>query len=85
MSLDFSLSWLEECIKESELDVIVITNHNLFDIDNFYLIKEHLKSLKRLIAIYPGMEFDVEDFTGVQNTIVSAVNPKLREFMEHST
>ncbi|VGO20762.1 PHP domain-containing protein [Pontiella sulfatireligans] len=52
----FSLSKLNEYISSREIDGIAITNHNLFDLDQFNQIKETVP-----IQVFPGIEIDVDD------------------------
>ncbi|WP_215388120.1 hypothetical protein [Staphylococcus aureus] len=56
---DFSYSpkWLKRYVQEAELDAIAITNHDLFDKDNYYEIVELLKDIK----VFPGIELSLED------------------------
>lgn len=51
----FSLKRLGEYVKERELNAIAITNHNLFDKDNYETIKNYLS-----IAVFPGIEVDLD-------------------------
>lgn len=53
-SFDFSIETLISYVNTRKLDCIAVTNHNLFDVDQFYDIKSKLE-----IAIYPGIEIDL--------------------------
>jgi len=55
---DFSLEWLRDYVTEAKLDSIAITNHDLFDLDNYLEIKESLEELN--CVVYPGMELSLE-------------------------
>lgn len=51
----YSSKWLEKYIQEAELDAIAITNHDLFDYENFQEIKNHLADTK----VFPGIELSL--------------------------
>lgn len=51
----FSLNALEEYVKKLEIDCIAITNHNLFDKNQFEIISRTLE-----IKVFPGIEIDLE-------------------------
>ncbi len=55
-SFIFSLEKVKEYVEKKEIDVIAITNHNLFDINNYNIIKDSLD-----ILVLPGMEVDLEN------------------------
>lgn len=52
---DFSIENLKAYIKVRKIDCIAITNHNLFDMEQFNYIKSSLD-----IVVYPGVEVDLE-------------------------
>ncbi|MBV6375457.1 histidinol-phosphatase [Enterococcus casseliflavus] len=52
---DFSLEKLKEYVKTRKIDAIAITNHNVFDEEQFNLIKKELD-----IVVFPGVEIDLE-------------------------
>lgn len=52
---DFSLEKLKEYVTERKIDAIAITNHNVFDEEQFNLIKKELD-----IVVFPGVEIDLE-------------------------
>ncbi len=52
----FSLDWLKKYIKTTELDAIAITNHDLFDKENFDEISKNLDNVK----VYPGIELTLD-------------------------
>lgn len=52
---EFSLSKLQEYVEKLSIDCIAITNHNLFDLEQFNQISEQLD-----ITILPGIEIDIE-------------------------
>ncbi|MFG1485117.1 PHP domain-containing protein [Halobacteriovorax sp. RZ-1] len=51
----FSIDTLKSYVKDAELDAIAITNHNLFDKEQFLKIRNELE-----IKVFPGIEIDVE-------------------------
>ncbi|HFU4122165.1 TPA: hypothetical protein ACGO7R_000062 [Streptococcus suis] len=53
---EFSLDWLKEYIKSTNLDAIAITNHDLFDKENFEGITVALGEVK----VYPGIELTLD-------------------------
>lgn len=52
---EFSIDLLESYVTNREIDCIAITNHNLFDKEQFDSIKDKLN-----IVVYPGIEIDLE-------------------------
>lgn len=52
----FSLESLKKYVTENELDAIAITNHNLFDREQYDLISQCLE-----IKVFPGIEVDLEN------------------------
>lgn len=52
---NFSLDVLEKYVINRQIDCIAITNHNMFDMQQFQDIKERLN-----ITVYPGVEVDLE-------------------------
>lgn len=53
---EFDIEKLKEYVEVAKLDAIAITNHNLFDKDQFNQIKENLG-----IKVFPGVEVDLEN------------------------
>ncbi len=54
-SFEFSLGSLKGYVSSAKLDAIAITNHNMFDLEQFKEIKEELE-----IFVYPGIEIDID-------------------------
>lgn len=52
---DFCMEKLEEYVDLASLDAIAITNHNVFDLAQYELIRNTLK-----IVVFPGIEIDLE-------------------------
>ena len=52
---DFSLEKLKEYVIAAEIDCIAITNHNLFDKEQFEFIASSLQ-----ITVLPGIEIDLD-------------------------
>ncbi|HOE39964.1 MAG TPA: hypothetical protein PLY69_10330 [Bacteroidales bacterium] len=52
---DFSISKLQEYVEKLSIDCIAITNHNLFDLEQFNQISEQIE-----ITVLPGIEIDIE-------------------------
>lgn len=57
VDFDFNLVKFQEYIDSLSIDAIAITNHNLFDLDQFKKISETLKN----VVVFPGIEIDFED------------------------
>lgn len=55
---EFSLEWLRDYVSKAKLDAIAITNHDLFDKENYLEIKRSLEKLN--CKVYPGMELSLE-------------------------
>lgn len=81
---DFNPDWLIEYVKTAHLDAIAITNHNLFDIDNFNRIKEIFKNINSDIAIFPGVELDISGghslliYDDNEHTVNELINANIR-------
>ena len=57
--LDFSKERLKNYVSKLELKAIAITNHNLFDKDQFEEITDYLSTEN--VVIFPGIEVDLEN------------------------
>ena len=55
-SFSFNLNQLKEYIQNTDIDAIAITNHNIFDIDQFRQISESVS-----IPVFPGIEINLEN------------------------
>lgn len=53
---NFSIEWLKAYVDKTKLDAIAITNHDLFDKNNFEEISEYLPNVK----VYPGIELALD-------------------------
>lgn len=53
---DFSMDVLRDYVQKMHIDVIAITNHNLFDYNNFMVIQRELSNT----IVLPGIEVDLE-------------------------
>lgn len=51
----FSLDKLRKYIDQLGIDALAITNHNIFDYDQYSVIKENIN-----IPVFPGIEIDIE-------------------------
>lgn len=52
---EFDITKVSEYVEKLELDAIAITNHNKFDINQYYQIRNTLS-----IPVFPGIEIDLE-------------------------
>lgn len=55
-SFSFDLGQLNEYIQNTGIDAIALTNHNVFDINQFKTISDSLN-----IAVFPGIEISLEN------------------------
>lgn len=53
---EFSLDVLEDYVNQMQLDVIAITNHNMFDMTQYIEIRDRLSDK----TVLPGIEVDIE-------------------------
>lgn len=53
----YSSRWIQEYVEIANLDAIAITNHDLFDLDNFNKVKEDLPNT----TVFPGIELSLEE------------------------
>ena len=60
----YSSEWLIKYVNEASLDAIAITNHDLFDKDNYDRVKEDLLKARdgNPVVVFPGMELALEKF-----------------------
>lgn len=68
----FSQHWLDEYIKKTNLSAIAVTNHNLFDRNQFEEIKE-----KTNIIVFPGIELSL--LTGHVNIVFDSTEEVISE------
>ncbi|KOP36110.1 histidinol-phosphatase [Flavobacterium sp. WLB] len=54
-SFDFDLSKVIEYVDKLKIDALAVTNHNIFDMKQYYEIRNSLK-----IPVFPGIEIDLE-------------------------
>lgn len=52
---EFSIDVFKEYVEQSSLDAVAVTNHNIFDINQFRLIQEKLG-----IVVFPGIEINMD-------------------------
>lgn len=55
-TFEFSLNVLKDYVQKMSIDVIAITNHNVFDMENYLAIKTALNK----VVVLPGIEIDLE-------------------------
>lgn len=72
-TLDFSMDKLKDYVETRKIDAIAITNHNVFDREQFALIQSELE-----IAVYPGIEVDLAK--GHILMIAENTPPDIQEF-----
>ncbi len=70
-SFNFNIEKLKQYVKEASLDAIAITNHNLFDKEQFEQISREIH-----ITVFPGIEIDLEG----GHIILIARQEELEEF-----
>lgn len=71
----FSFERLKQYVEWAKLDVIAITNHNVFDTDQFRFIQENLSST---VTVLPGIEVNVGQNAG--HLIIITDNTLVEEF-----
>jgi len=72
---DIDVKRFEEIIKETDVKILAITNHNHFDHDQYIEFKKISESI---CQIWPGVEFDIlED--GRRAHLIVIANPKNSE------
>lgn len=54
-SFEFDISKISEYVNKLNIDALAITNHNVFDMKQYYEIKKSL-----IIPVFPGIEIDLE-------------------------
>jgi len=54
-AFDFDISKVKEYVEKLKIDALAITNHNVFDMNQYNLIKKSLT-----IPVFPGIEIDLE-------------------------
>ena len=69
---DFSEDKLLEYIEFAKLDCIAITNHNLFDLEQYNSIKTKIS-----IPVFPGIEIDLE---GGHLLLITDMDDDLQDF-----
>ena len=60
VNFNFDLDILETYVKTRSIDAIAITNHNLFDIEQFKKISTRLS----FITVFPGIEINIGENCG---------------------
>lgn len=53
----YSSEWIQNYVRQAKLDAIAVTNHDLFDADNFLKVQSDLPETK----VFPGIELSLED------------------------
>ena len=56
-SFDFNLDKFQEYTNDLSIDAVAVTNHNLFNLEQFQKISDNLQN----VAVFPGIEIDFED------------------------
>jgi len=64
-----------ETIQSTEVGIVAITNHNVFDLDQFTEIKEKMGDDTQ---VWPGIELDVQE-NGVRGHLIVIVSPTMAE------
>lgn len=56
-NFSYSGEWLQRYVNDAKLDAIAVTNHDLFDKDNFIKVQKDLPNTK----VFPGIELSLEE------------------------
>ncbi len=76
---DFNEDGLIQYVSQNKFDAIAITNHNIFDRQQFLKIVELLKNIK--CAVFPGMEVSLE---GGHILLIGDNNENTMKLLEHA-
>ena len=71
-----TVSLFRNKISEAGVDVVAITNHNHFDLEQY---KEFKKEVSEFCDVWPGIEFDVKEKDSNKGHVIVVVNPKYAE------
>lgn len=79
---DFDLSKVKEYVDKLQIDALAITNHNVFDLDQYNQIRNSLT-----IPVFPGIEIDLEGghlllITEIDEFEISNFNEKCKQVSE---
>lgn len=64
-----------ETVQSTEVGIIAITNHNVFDLDQFTEIKDLMGNAAQ---VWPGIELDVQE-NGIRGHLIVIVSPSITE------
>lgn len=78
----YSQKWLSDYVRISHLNAIAITNHNLFDIEQFTEIKQFIE-MNENVKVYPGIELSI--LTGHMLLIYNDTDNFINELHEANT
>lgn len=74
VDFEFSLNTLKEYVNQKSIDAIAVVNHNMFDINQYYLISENLER----VVVFPGIEINIGSNRG--HLLVIAEGKNVEEF-----
>ena len=70
----------KEKIEAAGVEIVAITNHNYFDVNQYYLLKD---CVKNVCEVWPGIEFDVIEKGNKPGHVLVICNPKrVEEFSD---
>lgn len=67
-----SVELFKQKIEDADIKIIAITNHNHFDIDQYYKFRE---SVQNCCQVWPGVELDVQGKSGKNGHMIVVANP----------
>lgn len=79
-SRNVTLELFKEKIEIAGVEIVAITNHNYFDINQYYLLKDCVKDV---CEVWPGIEFDVIEKGNKSGHVLVICNPnRVEEFSD---
>ena len=63
----------EKKIADADVNIVAITNHNLFDIEQYNILKNRVADF---CQVWPGIELDIVDESNLRWHLIIVVNPK---------
>lgn len=72
---EFDIEVLKAYIKEAKLDAIAVTNHNIFEYENYCMVKNSVD-----VPVFPGIELNVTKPGSYGHVLVIAPENQVQEF-----
>ncbi len=65
-----------EVVLSTDVKIIAVTNHNLFDLEQYNSILDHVENA---VHVWPGVELDIEEEDGKQGHLLVIVSPNMKQ------